>query len=268
MAGLSINEVTTYRWSFEQDVAEYRACGIQAIGVWRQKLADFGESKGAELLTEAGLRVSNLLWAGGFTGSEGRSYQESIADAREAVQLAAALGTHHLILYSGARSGHTQNHARRLFTGALKELLPQAAELDVALTVEPMHPRCADDWTFLTSLDEALSLVEGFDNPYLKLAFDTYQWGNEPQIVERIGDFVQHIGIVQLGDARCAPDSEQNRLRLGEGTVPLACIVKALREAGYQGYYDVELFGEEIENNDYRQLLECSKRTYERLLVS
>ena len=47
MARLSINEMTTYRWSFEEDVVQLRAAGIPAIGVWRQKLADYGEAKAA-----------------------------------------------------------------------------------------------------------------------------------------------------------------------------------------------------------------------------
>jgi sugar phosphate isomerase/epimerase len=267
MAGLSINEVTTYRWSFEEDVAQYRACGIEAIGVWRRKLADYGEAKGVELLAESGLAVSNLLWAGGFTGSDGHTYQESLADAREALQLAAALGTRNLVIYSGSRNGHTQNHARRLFNTALSELLPLAADMDVMLAVEPMHCACAENWTFLTSLDDALELVRHIDHPYLKLAFDTYHWGHEPDIAQRIGELTEHIGIVHLGDGMSPPQREQNRHRLGDGTVPLACIIKALRQAGYDGYYDVELFGEEIENCDYRQLLEGSKRAYERLLA-
>lgn len=267
MAGLSINEVTTYRWSFEDDVTHYRACGIEAIGVWRQKLADFGEAKGVELLAGSGLAVSNLLWAGGFTGSDGHSYRESLADAREALHLAAALGTRTLVVYSGSRNGHTQNHARRLFTSALGELLPLAAELDVALAIEPMPAGCAEGWTFLTTLEDSLALVQGLNNPYAKLAFDTYHWGHEPEIAARIGAMAEHIGIVHLGDGRCPPEREQNRQRLGDGTVPLACIIKALRQAGYDGYYDVELFGEEIENSDYRQLLEGSRRAYERLLA-
>ena len=28
MARLSMNEMTTYRWSFDEDVAEYRAAGL------------------------------------------------------------------------------------------------------------------------------------------------------------------------------------------------------------------------------------------------
>jgi sugar phosphate isomerase/epimerase len=267
MTGLSINEMTTFRWSFEEDVTRYHAAGIQAIGVWRQKLADYGEEKGIELLAHSGMAVSNLLWAGGFTGSDGHSYQEGLADAKEALHLAAALNTKHLVIYSGSRNGHTQNHARRLFTSALGELLPLAEELQIVLAVEPMHAGCAAGWTFLTTLDEALSLVQAIGSPYLKLAFDTYQMGHEPEVVDKIGQIAPHIGIVHLGDSKCPPDREQNRQHLGDGILPLRCIVKALRQAGYTGYYDVELIGEEIENCDYCRLLESAKQVYQRLVL-
>ena len=85
MARLAISEVTTFRWSFEEDVERYRAAGIRAIGVWRQKLADIGAEKGAALLRKAGLAVSSLQWAGGFTGSDGRTHEESLHDARQAI---------------------------------------------------------------------------------------------------------------------------------------------------------------------------------------
>ena len=89
MAQLSMNETTTFRWSFEEDVIHYAAAGIPAIGVWRQKLSDCGLAKGIELLAEHGLKVSHLLWAGGFTGSDGRSFRSSVDDAKEALETAA-----------------------------------------------------------------------------------------------------------------------------------------------------------------------------------
>ena len=122
MALLSISETTTFRWSFEEDVTRYAAAGIPAIGVWRQKLSDYGEAKGIELLAESRMAVSHLFWAGGFTGSDGRSFRASIEDAADALRTAAALGTHTLVAHSGARAGHTFNHARRLFKDALAEL--------------------------------------------------------------------------------------------------------------------------------------------------
>jgi sugar phosphate isomerase/epimerase len=267
MPRLSMNEMTTYRWSFEQDVTRYTQAGIEAIGVWRQKLADCGEEKGINLLEQSGLKVSNLLWAGGFTGSDGHSYQESIADAREAIALARALAADCLIVYSGGRNGHTQNHARRLFASALGELLPLAEQMDVALAVEPMHAGCADEWTLLTSLDETMSLIHAFGSPKLKLAFDTYHLGHDPAIVEQIACIVPHVGIVHLGDGRSAPDREQNRCPLGEGNLPLAPIVQALQQAGYDGYYDVELLGEAVETCDYHDLLARSKCAFEKLVA-
>ena len=69
MAKLSVSETTTFRWSFEEDVARYAAARIPAIGVWRHKLSDCGLPAALALLRRAGLKVSHLSWAGGFTSS-------------------------------------------------------------------------------------------------------------------------------------------------------------------------------------------------------
>lgn len=266
MARLSMNEMTTFRWSFEEDVANYVAAGFTAMGVWRQKLSDYGEDKGIELLAARQMAVSNLLWAGGFTGSDGRSFRESIDDALEAIRLAAQMRAACLVVYSGARAGHTHSHARRLLRDAFREILPVADDYDVVLAIEPMHFGCAAEWTFLTSLDDALALVDAAESPRVKLAFDTYHLGLEPDIVERIPALAPRIAVVHLGDSKRLPDGESNRCQLGEGTIPLPQIVGALEAAGYGGYYDVELMGEEIEAVDYRELLEHSRQAYQRIL--
>jgi sugar phosphate isomerase/epimerase len=266
MAQLSMNETTTYRWSFEEDVFAYAAAGIPAIGVWRQKLSDFGQAKAVELLAEHGLNVSHLFWAGGFTGSDGRTFRESLDDAAEALRSAGQLHAQNLIVYTGARSGHTLNHARRLAKDALKELAPLAAQVGTYLALEPMHPGCAGSWTFLTGVDEVLSLLEAVGSPLVKMVFDAYHLGHDPRIIDRVGELVPYIGLVQLGDARCTPNGEQNRCRLGDGRLPLQEIVAALVSAGYDGYYDVELIGEEIEAADYRALLDHAKRSFAELV--
>jgi sugar phosphate isomerase/epimerase len=267
MARLSMNEMTTYRWSFEEDVANIAAAGIPAIGVWRQKLSDFGEEKGIELLAESGLAVSSLLWAGGFTGSDGRSFRDSVDDAAEAIRLAAQLRAPCLVVYSGARAGHTHNHARRLVRDALAEVLPLAQELGVILGIEPMHVNCAAEWTFLTTLQDTLALMDDVGHSHLKLTFDTYHLGQDQSILEQVDRLNGRIAIVHLGDSREPPQREQNRARLGEGTIPLGAIVAALTAAGYEGDYDVELMGEDIDASCYLSLLEQSKQAYGKLLA-
>ena len=266
MAILSMNETTTYRWSFEEDVAQYAAAGIPAIGVWRQKLSDCGQSRGIELLAQKGLKVSHLLWAGGFTGSDGRTFRESVDDAREALRTAAALQAGCLVVYSGARAGHTHNHARRLIQSALVELAPLATELGVTLAVEPMHPGCAADITFLTALDEVLNLLQAVNSPVVKMVFDTYHLGQDPAIIPRVAQLVPQIAIVELGDAREPPTIEQNRCRLGDGCIRLPEIVAALKSGGYDGYYGVELLGEEIDPTQYQGLLQHAKQAFQQLV--
>lgn len=267
MAQLSVNETTTFRWSFEEDVANYAQAGIPAIGVWRQKLSDFGESKGIELLAESGLKASHLLWAGGFTGSDGRSFRSSVEDAVEALRIAGELKAQTLVVYSGARAGHTFNHARRLIKDALKELTPVATEHSVFLALKPMHPGCASEFTFLTSIDDVLALIETIESPQVKMVFDTYHLGHDPSLLARIPQIVPHLALVQLGDAKKPPTGEQNRCLLGQGEIPLREIVASLQEAGYDGFYDVKLLGEEIETLDYWDLLHHAKQAYQDLLA-
>jgi len=255
MARLSINELTTYRWSFEEDVLRSAAAGYEAIGVWRPKLIDYGEDKGRELLLEAGLSVSNLLWAGGFTGSDDRSFVDAVDDGVDAIQLAADIGAGCVIVYSGSAASHTTRHARRLFASALDELLPVAADQKMDLALEIMHSACAQTWTIVTDISDAIELLDEVNHPRLKLAVDTFHIGRDETFREKLESIAADIAIVHLADGRGEPSEDQQRCPLGEGDVPLSQIVTALSRAGYDGDYDVELLGEEIEQLDYEQLL-------------
>ena len=266
MARLSINELTTYRWSFEEDVLRAAAAGYEAIGVWRPKLADYGEDKGRELLIEAGLSVSNLLWAGGFTGSDDRSFVEAVEDATDAIQLAANIEAGCLIVYSGSAASHTTRHARRLFGSALEELLPVAAEHKVDLALEVMHPACAAPWTIVTDVASALELLDEMNHPCLKLAIDTYHLGRDDEFRLKLEALAEDIAIVHLADGRGQPKEDQQRCPLGEGEIPLAEILSALATAGYNGDYDVELLGEEIEQLDYDTLLRQTITAFDKLM--
>jgi len=268
MPRLSINELTTYRWSLAEDVTGCVEFGVPALGVWRQKLSDFGEQQARELLESSRIEVSNLMWAGGFTGSEGRSFGESIEDGLEAVRLAALLRAGCLVVYSGARNNHTHSHSRRLMISALKQLSGLAEDLEVTLAVEPVHANCADEWTFLNDIDDALQLLSQVDHPRVRLAIDTYHCGHDDRVLDDLAAAAPHVAIVHLGDGRCQPGCEQNRCRLGEGNLPLREMTRALSEGGYDGDYDVLLRGEDVEPFSYEDLIAHSKRAFAELLGS
>lgn len=263
MLRLSMNEMTTMRWTFEDDVANYKAAGYSSMGVWRTKLTDLEPGVGEQLLDAAGMHVSNLLWCGGFTGLDGWTFDDSVADGIDAVRQAASLRADCLVVYSGGRGIHTQSHVRRLVRQALQKLVQAADDYDVTLAIEPMHPGCATESTFLTSVESTLELLDSINSPRLKLVYDTYHLGFDPDAASLIPQCVDRIAIVHLGDGKQAPTREQNRCKLGEGRIPLAELITALCEAGYDGYYDVELFGEDLETVPYETLLAESLRAIE-----
>ena len=94
----------------------------------------------------------------------------------------------------------------------------------------------------------------------MALALDAYHLGHETALLSRIPEIVSRIAIVQLGDARRPPRGEQNRCRLGDGELPLREIVRQLAASGYDGYYEIELLGEDVERADYHDLIAHSQR--------
>ncbi|MBM3964895.1 MAG: sugar phosphate isomerase/epimerase [Planctomycetes bacterium] len=256
---LSVLELSTLRWSFEDDVMRYKQHGYEAIGVWRPKLSDCGEAKGRELLHELGMSVSSLHWAGGFTGHDGRTFRESLHDALDAVQIAADLEADCLTVLAGSRAGHTRSHAKRLFSTALKELAECAQALGVQLAVEPMHSGCAHDFTFLTNIPDTLEIISTVGRSNLGIVFDCYHLAQDTQAFDWLPSVVPFIRLVQCADSKTAPLGLQNRCMLGHGSVPIVEIIRTIERYGYDGYYEVELLGEDVEEYDYEQLLSASR---------
>ena len=108
MNTVSINQLSTLRWSFEEDAEAYQRHGFSGLGIYRPKLEDFGLDRAIELLAEFQLEPTSLSWIGGFTGSDGRPYTDAIADGMEAICDAEAIGVQTLIVLAGGRNSHTQ----------------------------------------------------------------------------------------------------------------------------------------------------------------
>jgi len=266
MLELSMNQVTTYRWSLEEDVENYRRAGYRSIGVWRHKLSEMEEELAVDFLAGSGLTVSSLACAGGFTGLGGVSFREGVEDAISALRLAARVQAGCLVVHPGGRNNHTSRHAFRLLRTALDELLPTAEHYEVPLALEPMHVACAASWTFLTDFECVSGLVSEYNTPYLKLALDTYHfpWNESDRNI--LSDVAQHVGVVYLADRREPPSIDHDRCPLGRGQLPLADIVATLLEAGYTGPFDVRLMGTEIQQADYAPLLAQSQRAFAEIL--
>ena len=258
MAKFSMNQMTTLRWSFEQDCFRYHEAGLTAIHVWRDKIHDFGEAKGAILLEELDLEVSALSWAGGFTGSDGRNFDDALEDARQAVLLAQELRAGCLVVYSGSRGGHISKHAQRLFATALDLLIPFAQAHEVTLAIKPIRHRYGCDWTLIRRMTDALQLIDLVDSQHFKLVLDLYEFGDQAEVLDNLHLLVPYLALVQVADRQCEPQVEPNRGLPGTGTLPLQPTISRLIQLGYDGPFDVELMGHDVQPLSYDELLQRS----------
>lgn len=247
MVDVAVSQTTSARWDLAEEVVHLRTHGFGAIALWRPKVSDAGSVATRRLLAAAGMRVSSLQWAGGFTGGEGRSFAESIDDAREALATAEEVGAPVLVVHSGCRGGHTRSHAQRLLVEALETLAPEAARAGVALAVKPFHPGASPGFSFLADLVAALDLVDLFDDAAVRLALDLWHFGDEPGLTGLLPRLAAATAVVQVADRTGPPAPGADRLPAGHGGLPLEAVVGELVDHGYDGVFEFDPVGEAVE---------------------
>jgi sugar phosphate isomerase/epimerase len=247
MLRVSISERTTFRWDLADELDALHQHGFDTLSIWRPKLSDLERGVARQMLDAAGVRVSSLQWAGGFTGSEGHTFQESLADAREAIYEAVDLGTDVLLLHTGCRGGHTLGHARRLVLESLEKLAPLAEEHGVRLALKPTHPAASSGCGFFSDLQETLEFVEQVQHPCIGLALDLWHFGHQPDLLPLLPRLRDHLMLVSLADSEGAPTAAHERLAPGDGSLPLEAILAALRAAHYRGDVEFEFVAEPVE---------------------
>jgi sugar phosphate isomerase/epimerase len=260
MLRLSVNELSTMRWSFEEDVIHYQQAGFSAIGIWYPKLAEYGEEKGCELLRENHFEISSITHFAGFTGSGGQSFRQSMFKALDVIQLASDINAKTVVIHAGSRNGHTRNHAMRLLKTAFRVLAEAAQAVNVQLALEPVHMGCGPDF-FLNTVPQCLDVIAEIDNPNLGVVFDSYHLALDSDVLNWFDSISSYVRLVQLGDAKFAPMGKQNRCMLGQGRVPLMELLSLFNGSGYSGFYEIELQGAGVDHLDYQELLNQSQKT-------
>jgi sugar phosphate isomerase/epimerase len=251
MSRISINEITTYHWSFLEDVTGFAAAGIDGIGVWRRKLSDFGEERGALLLRDCGLAVSAVWSAGGFTGSDGHSFRDAVDDALEALRTAAEIRAGCLVVVSGGRAGHTLGHARRLVVDALCELGDAAAGLGLDVALCPIAPWAADRTSFLRGTLDGLEIVDRCGHAHVGIVLDLNRAAGESALEARWNDLARATRVVRV----CGRSLSAGEELSPEDAALTARVLASLDAAGYRGWYDVQVVCEKSWKSDYNQLI-------------
>jgi sugar phosphate isomerase/epimerase len=250
----SMSQISTLGWPFERDIEAYAAAGVPAVGVAIRKLEACGTTRAAALLREANLAVSCLTSSGPLVLGDAAAAVAALERTRRHVEVAAELGADCLMLLPGSAGGAAWEEAAELARPLIETLIPFAEQHRVRLALEPTS-QLRMDLAFLHSFDEALDFADGFDSPWLTVVLEVNNAWIERRLYQNIRDRTARIGVVQVSDFKVGTMAASERVVIGDGDIPLRRICAALQQAGYGGWYDIELIGPAIEAEGYESIV-------------
>jgi sugar phosphate isomerase/epimerase len=261
LARLSLNQWTTQRWSVAEAVDGCARAGLPAIGLWREKVAEFGLAASAKVVRGAGLRVSSLCRMRGLS-----DLVPDLDEARRAIDEAAVLGAPALVVVVGGlpRGSRDLAGARERVADALGELAPYARQAGVVLALEALHPMYCADRAVLSTLKQAVDLAERFPADAVGVVVDTFHIWWDPEVLPQIARAAGRIASFQVCDYLdpLPADVLLARAMMGDGVIDFRPIREAVEAAGYRGDIEVEIFNADVWAADGDQVLATMARRF------
>lgn len=283
---LSINTATIKKASLEQALEVTAAAGLKHIGLWRDKVAEVGLERAVELVKASGLQVSSLCRGGFLTAADPQGQAAALADNKQAILEAKALGTSEIVMVVGGlpdfsvapgavdgggsavavSGGKDLVLARQRVADRLAELVPFAQEHGVRLVLEALHPMFAADRAVLSTLAQALDLAAPHPVEAVGVVIDTFHVWWDPELQKQIVRAAAEGRIAQYQvcdfNLPIAQDALLSRGYMGDGVVDFATIGKWVAEAGYNGIVEVEIFNEDIWEQPFADVVATVKERF------
>ncbi|MFD8696472.1 sugar phosphate isomerase/epimerase family protein [Kitasatospora purpeofusca] len=261
LSRLSLNQITTKRWSLPEAVQGCVDAGIPAIGLWRDKVAETGLARSAKLCRDAGLAVSSLCRGGFLTAAGPEERRAALADNLRAIEEAAELGTDTLVMVVGGLPDGSRDlpGARRAVADMIAELAPHAGDFRVRLALEPLHPMFCADRAVISTLGQALDLAAPHPAAQVGVVVDSYHVWWDPQLPEQIARAGREdrIASYQVCDwtLPLPADALLGRGHVGDGHIDFRTLTDQVTAAGWTGWIEVEIFNQLIWDTPGEQTL-------------
>ena len=268
------SEFTTWPWSFKKDVERYRAHGADAIEICEFKLPhnDYeGYLSQLDGLTPTSIQMKvHSVFVDSMAGKP-EEPDDRIAAMKQSIEMIAPhvpRGTPFIVITGIAPKANIRQALDRTVE-ALKELGEFAAEYGVKIAFEPLNPVNIHTDTAVWSLDRGLELVRRVGHPAVGICIDTWNVWQSKDVEALIRQCGDKIFAVQLSDWK-VPRSTADRHTLGTGEIPLASLIGAIRDTGYEGAWVVEILSsmhlpDSLWKADLDAVLEANRKAFERL---
>jgi sugar phosphate isomerase/epimerase len=236
----------------DEDIALAKAVGAGGLGLDENKLAaDPAALAGQrERFVASGIAATvcapailSILPRDPSRDSGPRAPEERLRLIEGGIDKLAAFGADSVFCATGPVGDLDDGEARKIVVDGLRRLSKRAADAGTRFAVEPMREPFRPIWTIVNGLGQASELFEEVGEP-LGIVFDTWHLWDSPDVRALIPANVDRIVGVQIADYRQPPRHIRDRVAAGEGVADLAGLVGALRRAGFDGWYDMEVFSD------------------------
>jgi sugar phosphate isomerase/epimerase len=233
-----------------QQISAAADAGFEAIELWHDKIDEFLRS-GGELrdiraaLRDRGLSVPTTIYLANWFDANESAYPTVLEECKRRLHQAAEIGAPHIIASPPGGQADYELGARRYL-----ELLGMGEALGVLPAMEFLG--FVDQ---LNTIEDALEVIELCGHPRATTVLDPFHVFRGGGSIESIAKLsASRIAISHFNDAPATPPREQqhdrDRVMPGDGHLDLRRYVELLRQIGYDGYLSLELFREELWQQD------------------
>jgi sugar phosphate isomerase/epimerase len=246
----SISQISTFRASFAEDVEAYRGAGVEGLGIWELKIPEGGDAEALEALEGSGLASTNavplvpsLLPLPLMEGPS--DPQERIAAVCRSLHRLAPFRPDSVVCLTGSTGDLEPDRARATVVEGLATIAAEARATGLRIGLEPYSRHGGEDWTIVNTLPQAAELIEEAGvAEEVGILFDVWHLWDEEGLEEHLVEHIAHVAGVHVSDVREPTRSFADRLLPGDGVAGVPRVLGALDRAGWDGFYDLEIFSD------------------------
>ena len=183
---LSVCQFTTPDTTFEEDLELVAEAGATGLSICEFKLTGGDEDRQREALEASGLQaavcmpsnISPLPSSRAFPGPT--DLAERVELMCRSVRRLAPFRPATIVLLTGSGEGMTAREARRAAVEGLREVAAVAGEAGTRVSLEPQRVDLVPGRSLVTTIPEALELVDEVGEPTLDVMYDVYHLWDTP----------------------------------------------------------------------------------------
>ena len=243
---LSIDALSSFNWTFEQDFVLWKELGAAHAGLLISKIGDDIPGK-VRRVTEAGIRPSTVVM-GGFDLQRPGTWDKTRTGVHAVIDALADTGGGSTYFTPGRTTGAAWGEVLEVFAEAVAPSVAYARARGVRLAFEPS---LRTDVSFINTLRDA---VDAAERTGLGLIVDFGNCWMERDLAGVLKRAAPHIALVQICDVLIGGSGRPppgGRVHLGEGDLPLDRLMQEVLATGYDGPFDLEVLGPVIEKEGY-----------------